>query len=89
MKSCWICTTGGLFFRREVVLSKKVLVSLLSEEQDFQVMQAADARETGRRLGLDVEDHWIIDGKRAVRQKLQRPADGCIINVISDFISDN
>jgi len=30
-------------------------VSLLSEEQDFQVMQAADAREVGARLGLDVE----------------------------------
>jgi len=36
-------------------LSNKVLVSLLSEAQDFQVMQAEDARETGRRLGLDVE----------------------------------
>jgi len=36
-------------------LSKKVLVSLLSEEQEFQVMQAEDARETGQRLGLDVE----------------------------------
>jgi ABC-type sugar transport system substrate-binding protein len=32
-----------------------VLVSLLSQEQDFQIMQAEDARETGRRLGLDVE----------------------------------
>ena len=36
-------------------MSNKVLVSLLSEEQDFQVMQAADAREAGRRLGLEVE----------------------------------
>jgi ABC-type sugar transport system substrate-binding protein len=36
-------------------LSKKVLVALLSEEQDYQVMQAEDARETGARLGLDVE----------------------------------
>ena len=36
-------------------MSAKVFASLLSEEQDFQVMQAADARETGARLGLDVE----------------------------------
>jgi len=33
----------------------RVLVSLLTEEQEFQVMQAEDAREAGRRLGLDVE----------------------------------
>jgi len=33
----------------------KVLVSLLSQEQDFQVMQAEDARQAGARLGLDVE----------------------------------
>ena len=32
-----------------------MLVSLLSEDQDFQVMQAEDARETGRRLGMGVE----------------------------------
>ncbi len=36
-------------------MNKKVLVSLLSQEQDYQVMQAEDARETGRRLGLEVE----------------------------------
>jgi ABC-type sugar transport system substrate-binding protein len=36
-------------------LRRKVLVSLLSEEQDFQVMQAEDARAAGRRLDLDVE----------------------------------
>lgn len=36
-------------------MSNKVLVSLLSEEQDYQVMQAEDARETGQRVGLDVE----------------------------------
>jgi ABC-type sugar transport system substrate-binding protein len=36
-------------------LSRTVLVSLLSEEQDFQVMQAEDARATGERLDLDVE----------------------------------
>jgi ABC-type sugar transport system substrate-binding protein len=36
-------------------LKPKVLVSLLSEEQDFQLMQAADARESGARLGIDVE----------------------------------
>ena len=36
-------------------MSARVLVSLLSDEQDFQVMQGEDARETGKRLGLDVE----------------------------------
>jgi len=36
-------------------VSARVFVSLLSEEQDFQVMQAADAREVGARLGLEVE----------------------------------
>jgi ABC-type sugar transport system substrate-binding protein len=36
-------------------MGKKVVVSLLSEDQDFQVMQAADARAVGARLGLDVE----------------------------------
>ena len=36
-------------------MSNKVLVSLLSEEQEYQVMQAEDARETGQRLGLDVD----------------------------------
>jgi ribose transport system substrate-binding protein len=33
----------------------RVLVSLLSEEQEFQVLQAEDARASGARLGLDVE----------------------------------
>jgi ABC-type sugar transport system substrate-binding protein len=41
--------------RQEGELNRRVLVSLLSEEQDFQVMQAEDAREVGRRLDLDVE----------------------------------
>jgi len=33
----------------------RVLVSLLSDEQEFQVMQAQDARTSGARLGLDVD----------------------------------
>jgi len=33
----------------------RVVVSLLSEEQEFQLMQADDARAAGARLGLDVE----------------------------------
>jgi ABC-type sugar transport system substrate-binding protein len=36
-------------------LKKKVVVSLLTSEQEFQQMQAADARATGARLGLEVE----------------------------------
>jgi ribose transport system substrate-binding protein len=36
-------------------MSKKILVSLLDEDQDFQVMQADDARAVGSRLGFDVE----------------------------------
>jgi ribose transport system substrate-binding protein len=56
-----VCFTG-----REVELSKKVLVSLLSEDQEFQVMQAEDARDTGQRLGLDVE--VVFAGSHAVVQ---------------------
>jgi hypothetical protein len=33
----------------------KVLVALLNAEQEFQQLQARDARETGARLGLDVD----------------------------------
>jgi ABC-type sugar transport system substrate-binding protein len=33
----------------------RVLVSLLSDEQEFQVLQAEDARATGARLGFDAE----------------------------------
>ena len=36
-------------------MTHKVVVSLLTEEQEFQQMQAADARETASRLGLEVE----------------------------------
>jgi ribose transport system substrate-binding protein len=36
-------------------LKRKILVSLLTSEQEFQQMQAADARATAERLGLDVE----------------------------------
>jgi ABC-type sugar transport system substrate-binding protein len=36
-------------------MSARVVVSLLSEEQEFQVMQAAEAREAAARLGLEVE----------------------------------
>jgi ABC-type sugar transport system substrate-binding protein len=34
---------------------KKIVVSLLSSVQEFQVMQAADARAAGQRTGLEVE----------------------------------
>jgi ABC-type sugar transport system substrate-binding protein len=36
-------------------MSKNILVSLLDEKQDFQAMQADDARAAGSRLGLHVE----------------------------------
>jgi ABC-type sugar transport system substrate-binding protein len=36
----------------------KIVVALLNEEQEFQQLQARDARDTGRRLGLDVEVHF-------------------------------
>ena len=36
-------------------MKRKILVSLLTSEQEFQQMQAADARAAAARLGLDVE----------------------------------
>jgi len=36
-------------------MAPKVVVALLSEEQEFQVMQAADARRAAARAGLEVE----------------------------------
>jgi ABC-type sugar transport system substrate-binding protein len=36
----------------------KAVVALLNEEQEFQQVQAQDARETARRLGLEVEVHF-------------------------------
>jgi len=36
-------------------MAPKVVVALLSEEQEFQVMQAAAARETAARVGLEIE----------------------------------
>jgi ABC-type sugar transport system substrate-binding protein len=42
--------------KREVTVSKpRVVVALLSEDQEFQVMQAADAKEAASRRGLDLE----------------------------------
>ncbi len=49
-------------------MSTRVFVSLLSEEQDFQVMQAADAREVGARLGLEVEVAFA-DGQAVVQSQ--------------------
>jgi ABC-type sugar transport system substrate-binding protein len=49
-------------------VSARVFVSLLSEEQDFQVMQAADAREVGARLGLEVEVAFA-DGHAVVQSQ--------------------
>jgi ABC-type sugar transport system substrate-binding protein len=50
-------------------LKPKVMVSLLSEEQEFQVMQAADAREAGARLGFEVQ--VVFAGGHAVLQSQQ------------------
>ncbi len=36
-------------------MKAKIVVSLLTSDQEFQQMQAADARATGQRLGLEVE----------------------------------
>ena len=36
-------------------MTRRVVVSLLTEEQEFQRMQATDAREAAERLGLEVE----------------------------------
>jgi ABC-type sugar transport system substrate-binding protein len=53
-------------------LKPKVLVSLLSEEQDFQLMQAADAREAGAHLGFDVdvafaESHAVLQSQQLLQ----------------------
>jgi ribose transport system substrate-binding protein len=39
-------------------MPNKIVVALLNEEQEFQQLQAQDAREVGRRLGLEVEVHF-------------------------------
>jgi len=36
----------------------KIVVALLNEDQEFQQVQAQDARDTARRLGLEVEVHF-------------------------------
>jgi ribose transport system substrate-binding protein len=36
----------------------RIVVALLNEDQEFQQVQAQDARETGRGLGIDVEVHF-------------------------------
>ncbi len=43
---------------REFVMPAKVVVALLNEEQEFQQLQAQDARAVGARLGLEVEVHF-------------------------------
>jgi ABC-type sugar transport system substrate-binding protein len=51
-------------------VSSKILVSLPSEAQEFQVMQAEDARETGARLGPDVEVVFAASNAVAQIQQL-------------------
>jgi len=51
----------------------RVLVALLNAEQEFQQLQAKDARETGTRLGLDA-DVVFADGHAVVQiQQLFKP----------------
>lgn len=47
-------------------MADRVVVSLTSAEQEYQVLQGEDARETGRRLGAEVEVLFAEDN--AVRQ---------------------
>ncbi|HXK08254.1 MAG TPA: substrate-binding domain-containing protein [Vicinamibacteria bacterium] len=46
-----------------------IVVSLTSQDQEYQALQAEDARETGRRLGVDVEVLFAEDnGVRQIQQ---------------------
>ena len=47
----------------------RFLVSLITQENDFQLEQAADAQETARRLGVDIE--IIYAGNDAITQSTQ------------------
>jgi len=47
----------------------RFLVSLITQENDFQLEQAADAQETARRLGVDIET--IYAGNDAITQSTQ------------------
>ena len=50
-------------------MERKILVSLLTSEQEFQQMQAADARATAARLGLDVE---VVFAENNAIQQIQQ-----------------
>ena len=39
-------------------MAHKVVVALLSDKQEFQLMQAAEAREAAARAGLEVDVHF-------------------------------
>jgi ABC-type sugar transport system substrate-binding protein len=54
---------------KEVCLKRKILVSLLNSGQEFQQMQAADARTTAARLGLDVE---VVFAENNAIQQIQQ-----------------
>jgi len=47
-------------------VKRKVVVGLLTDEQEFQLMQAADARAAGERTGLEVE--VVFAGNNAIQQ---------------------
>jgi ribose transport system substrate-binding protein len=48
------------------VTTRTIVVSLLTEEQEFQLMQAEDARQTASRLGVDV--HVLFAENNAILQ---------------------
>ena len=68
MLSCVDCEKARGFHRQreecDVInesrtgLMPKIVVALLNEDQEFQQLQAQDAREVARRLGLELEVHF-------------------------------
>ena len=68
MLSCVDCEKARGFHRQreecDVInesrtgLMPKIVVALLNEDQEFQQLQAQDAREAARRLGLELEVHF-------------------------------
>ena len=69
-------TTGALGRHRSAVISprmaERIVVSLTSADQEYQALQGEDAREAGRRLGLDVEVLFAEDNAVMQIQQLFR-----------------
>ncbi len=60
-------------------MAQRILVLLISEKQEFQRLQADDARAAGRRLGLEVEvrhaEHDPANQLRQIHDALRLPVD--------------